>query len=315
MKVVLFCGGLGTRLRDYDENTPKPMVTIGYRPIIWHIMKYYAHFGHNDFVLCLGYKADVIKRYFLEYDEWLSNDFILSEGGQRVEVLNSDIQDWRITFADTGVSSTIGERLRRVRPYVEGEEMFLANYTDCLTDMNLQTSIEYFRECGRTAGFITVPPSVSQHYVTSDNGIVTALHDVHNTTLRVNGGYFAFRQEIFDYLREGEELVDGPFQRLIEERQLANFEYDGFWKAMDTFKDKQQFDDIYANGAGPWEIWRQASVQSPLWRGSNPPIRRGRRRRVRRGSLGAGASLAAGARSGGSRPGSADRLMTEPGSS
>jgi glucose-1-phosphate cytidylyltransferase len=258
MKVVLFCGGFGMRLRDYDENIPKPMVTIGYRPIMWHLMKYYAYFGHKDFLLCLGYKADVIKQYFLDYNECLSNDFVLAEGGERVELLNSDIQDWRITFADTGATSAIGERLRQVREYLEGEEVFLANYTDCLTDLNLQAYVEHFQERNLTAGFLTVSPNVSYHYVKTDGErLVESLTDVRRTPLRVNGGFFIFRKAIFDYLEEGEELVDGPFQRLIRERQLLGYDYDGFWKAMDTFKDKQQLDELFATGNPPWELWKE----------------------------------------------------------
>jgi glucose-1-phosphate cytidylyltransferase len=256
MKVVLFCGGLGTRLRDYDEGLPKPMVTIGYRPIMWHVMKYYAHYGHKDFLLCLGYKADVIKQYFLSYNECLSNDFILTEGGRRMELLNSDIHDWRITFADTGLNSPIGERLRQVRSHLEGEEMFLANYSDCLTDLDLNPYLEHFRTSGRVAAFVTVPPSSSFHYVQSSDGLVTALTDARNSPLRVNGGFFVFRRQIFDYIEENEELVDGPFSRLISERQLLAYPYDGFWKAMDTFKDKQQFDALLQHGAPPWEVWR-----------------------------------------------------------
>lgn len=257
MKVVLFCGGLGMRLRDYDQTLPKPMVTIGYRPIMWHLMKYYAHYGHRDFVLCLGYRADIIKEYFLNYNECLSNDFILAEGGERVELVNSDIHDWRITFADTGAASRIGERLRQVRRYVADEEIFLANYTDCVTDLDLNAFVEFFRRQNRVAGFVTVPPNVSYHYVTaSDTGLVKSLNDIRGTPLRVNGGFFIFRQEIFDYLREGEELVDGPFERLIQAEQLVAYEYDGFWKAMDTFKDKQQLDEMFAGGNPPWEVWR-----------------------------------------------------------
>ncbi len=255
MKVVLFCGGLGTRLRDYDEDIPKPMVTIGYRPIMWHLMRYYAHFGHKDFILCLGYKADVIKRYFIEYDECLSNDFIMT-GGNEVQLLNSDIHDWKITFVDTGVTSPIGERLRLVRPHVEGEEMFLANYTDCLTDMNLNTYVECFREAGCVGGMVTVPPNVSFHYVTAKDERVSSLTDVRNTEFRVNGGFFIFRQEMFDYLRPGEDLVSEPFHRLMERRELMAYQYDGFWKAMDTFKDKQQIDELFHAGKRPWEVWR-----------------------------------------------------------
>ena len=135
MKVVLFCGGQGTRLRDYSENVPKPMVPIGYRPILWHVMKYYAHFGHKDFILCLGYRADVIKDYFLNFNECVSNDFVLSAGGAKLELLNRDIQDWTITFAETGPTSNIGQRLKAVEKYVKDEPMFLANYSDGLTDM------------------------------------------------------------------------------------------------------------------------------------------------------------------------------------
>ncbi len=255
MKVVLFAGGLGTRLRDYDEKVPKPMVCIGYRPIMWHLMKYYAHYGHTEFIVCLGYKADVIKRYFLAYDECLSNNFVMAQGGKQVELLKSDIQDWRITFVDTGMSTAIGERLRRVRPFVENDEMFLANYTDCLTDMNLNCYLSHFRASQRTAAMVTVPPSSSFHYVTASKGLVTSLTDVRNTPLRVNGGFFAFRQEFFDYLGEGEELVDGPFHRLMAQEQLLAYEHDGFWRAMDTFKDKEQLEALHSAGSPPWQIW------------------------------------------------------------
>jgi len=260
VKVVLFCGGLGMRLRDYDENLPKPMVTIGYRPIMWHLMKYYASFGHKDFILCLGHKADVIKQYFLSYDECLSNDFVLEKGGEKVAILKSDIQDWRITFVDTGPHSAIGERLRRVRSHLEGEEVFLANYTDCLTNLDLSQFIDTFRKRDVVAGLLSVPPNVSLHYLESnEDGLVTDLTGVQDTPLRVNGGFFIFRQRIFDYLREAEELVDGPFSRLINERQLMAYPYDGFWKAMDTFKDKQEFDRIFLSGKPPWDMAADSS--------------------------------------------------------
>lgn len=255
MKVVLFAGGLGTRLRDYDEKVPKPMVTIGYRPIMWHLMKYYAHYGHTEFIVCLGYKADVIKRYFLAYDECLSNNFVMAQGGKQVELLKTDIQDWRITFVDTGMSTAIGERLRRVRQFVEDDEMFLANYTDCLTDMDLNCYLAHFRASQKTAAMVTVPPSVSFHYVSASNGLVTSLTDARSTQLRVNGGFFAFRREFFDYLEQGEELVDGPFHRLMSQEQLLAYEHDGFWRAMDTFKDKEQLEALHSAGSPPWQIW------------------------------------------------------------
>src|SRR5438093_10386233 len=159
MKVVLFCGGLGMRLREYSEQIPKPMVPIGYRPIILHVMKYYAHYGHKDFILCLGHKSDTFKSYFLNYNECLSNDFILSQGGKEMRLLNSDIHDWRITFVDTGTSSNIGQRLKAVEKYPQGEEVFLANYTDGLSDVPLPNYIDYFLERGKAASFLDVRPS------------------------------------------------------------------------------------------------------------------------------------------------------------
>src|SRR4051794_34326163 len=130
MKVVLFCGGQGMRIRDYSDQIPKPLVDVGSRPILWHLMKYYSHFGHQDFILCLGHGADKIKQFFLNYQEWVTNDFVLSRGGKQIDMHSTDIDDWTITFVDTGYDSNVGERLRRVRQYVEGEEMFLANYAD-----------------------------------------------------------------------------------------------------------------------------------------------------------------------------------------
>ena len=145
MKVVLFCGGMGMRLRDYSDQIPKPLVEVGQRPILWHLMKYYAHFGHKDFILCLGHGASKIKDYFLQYNECSTNDFVLSEGGRTVELLNTDIHDWTITFVDTGRNSSIGERLRRVRPYLGDDEMFLANYADGLSDLDLDALHQVIR--------------------------------------------------------------------------------------------------------------------------------------------------------------------------
>jgi len=257
MKVVLFCGGLGMRLRDGPEGgVPKPMVTIGYRPILWHVMKYYAHHGHKDFILCLGYKADVVKRYFLEYDECLSNDFVLSTGGKRVQLLHSDVQDWTITFADTGLNSNIGERLKAVERYLAGEETFLANYSDGVTDLPLDAYLRHFDQHGKIASFVGVRPNVNYHVIRSErDGTVTDIQDMNQSDFRINGGFFAFRREIFRYLGAGQELVHEPFRRLIGEKQLVTYPYDGFWMCMDTFKDKQRFDDLYASGRAPWEVW------------------------------------------------------------
>lgn len=259
MKVVLFCGGQGTRLRDYSETIPKPMVTVGYRPILWHVMKYYAHHGHKDFVLCLGHKADVIKKFFLNYDEAISNDFVITRGGREVRLLNSDIEDWTITFVDTGISSNIGERLLAVREHVTDEEMFLANYSDGVTDLPLSNHIDAFHQSDKVASLLAVKPNESFYMVSlSDNGVVTDIGPIRESSTWLNGGYFIFRQKIFDYVRPGEELALKPFKRLIAEGRLMAYPYTGFWEAMDTFKDKQRLERLFASGEAPWELWNRA---------------------------------------------------------
>ncbi len=256
MKVVLFSGGLGLRVREYPDVAPKPMIPIGVRPILWHIMRYYAHFGHRDFVLCLGYRADVVKSYFLNYSEAMSNDFVMSDGGRSLELLQTDIQDWRIHFADTGLHTVVGQRLRAVRRYVDGEEMFLANYGDTLTDAPLPDLIEAFSRTDNVAAFLAVRPTYSFHLVESTpDGTVQAINHVREAETRINGGYFIFRREIFDYIREGEEMVEEPFRRLIAERKLMAFRHDGFWAPMDTLKDKQDLDELYEGGSAPWAVW------------------------------------------------------------
>lgn len=263
MKVVLFCGGQGLRMRDAG-NLPKPMVPIGLRPLLWHVMKYYAHFGHKDFILCLGHQADCVKKYFREYDECLSNDFVLSDGGKTLELLGSDIHDWRITFADTGADANVGQRLRAVRKHLEGESEFLVNYSDGLTDLPLPQQIDHFRQQGKLASFLCVRPNLSYHVVRTQPGssLVEDIYPINNGDLRVNGGYFVFRSEIFEYIGEGEELVEEPFRRLLREQQLIGYPYDGFWASMDTFKDKQQLERLYAcAGGAPWEIWKRGAQQ------------------------------------------------------
>ncbi len=264
MKVVLFCGGLGMRLREYSEAIPKPMVTIGYRPILWHVMRYYAHFGHKDFILCLGWRGDVIKDYFLNYNECMSNDFVLSGGGHSIKLLGSDIHDWRITFVDTGTGANVGARLKAVQPYVAGEECFLANYADGLTDLHLPDLIEFARDRRSVATFMSIRPSQSFHSVkVGEDGRVEAIEAAGESGIWINGGYFVLRQEIFDYLHEGEELVGRPLRRLIGEGRLAAMKYQGFWGCMDTYKEKQSLDDMYARGESPWEVWKNSPGAVP----------------------------------------------------
>ena len=257
MKVVLFCGGLGMRLRDHAENIPKPLVRVGNMPILWHVMKYYAHFGHTDFILCLGYQAEAIKHYFLNYSECTSNDFVLSNGGKNIELLNSDIQNWRIHFVNTGARSNIAQRLKLVQKFLKGEEEFLANYADGLTDLPLPDVIDYFHRKGKIGTLVNVRPNLSYHFVSVKNGgTVTAIKDIQGSNIRINGGYYVFKKEIFDYLDDESDLVEKPFQRLIGDGELTTYRYDGFWAAMDTFKDKQLLDDMYAAGNVPWQVWK-----------------------------------------------------------
>ena len=256
MKVVLFCGGFGMRMREYSEAVPKPMVPIGYRPILWHVMKFYAHYGHKDFILCLGYKADVIKQYFRNYDECVSNDFVLSGGGKDVELLSSDIHDWRITFVDTGLTSNIGMRLKNVEKHVQDEEVFLANYTDGLSDVNLDEIEQTFLQTKKVACFVSVKPRASFHMISvGPDGVVKGIEHIANSGARINGGFFIFRREVFTYIEYGEELVEQPFHRLITEGQLLSHAHNGFWACMDTFKERQELEDLYSRGNAPWTVW------------------------------------------------------------
>jgi glucose-1-phosphate cytidylyltransferase len=240
------------------------MVPIGYRPVLWHVMKYYAHFGHKDFVLCLGYKADVVKQYFLDYNEALSNDFVLNGNGHderhgnHVELLSSDIHDWRITFADTGLHANVGQRLKAAQRYLDGEDVFLANYGDVLTDAPLPELIDDFLRQDKVAAFISVRPTYTFHVVSArDDGVVERIDDVRVSDIWINGGYMILRKEIFDYIGEGEELVQEPFQRIIKQDLLLAYRYEGFWAPMDTLKDEQDLEAQYEAGNPAWAVWQR----------------------------------------------------------
>lgn len=258
MKVVLFCGGFGTRLRENSETIPKPLVGVGARPIIWHLMRYYAHYGHKEFILALGYQGQMIREYFLEYSECLSNDFTLSSSGKKIQLHGSDIQDWRITFVDTGLHANVGQRLLCVRKYLDSGEMFLANYADGLSDLPLDAMVAEVKRKGWIASFAAVRSLQSFHLVQSgEDGLVTSIGPMNNDSYAINGGFFVFRPEIFDYMREGEELVEQPFQRLIKAKLLGAHRHKGFWQSMDTFKDKITLDRMEARGECPWMVWKE----------------------------------------------------------
>ena len=257
MKVVLFCGGLGTRLREHSDTIPKPLVPVGYRPIIWHLMRYYAHFGHKDFILCLGYRGDLIREFFLNYRDCMSSNFTLSLADQKIELHDDEVHDWRITFVDTGLHANLGQRLSRVRHLVQDEPMFLANYSDGLSDLNLDQSVSDFQSSDAAVSFLAVRPAQSFHTVSiGDDGLVQRIESMNKADVWVNGGFFCLRPQVFDAMREGEELVEQPFRRLLEQRKLRARKHEGFWAAMDTFKDKITLDRMEAQGHCPWMVWR-----------------------------------------------------------
>ena len=259
MKVVLFCGGLGTRLRDHSESVPKPLVQIGTRPIIWNIMKYYAHFGYKDFILCLGYRGAAIKEYFLNYNECISNDFVLRDGGTDLELMSSDIQDWTITFVDTGLGSNIGQRLLRVKEHLKSEPYFLANYTDGLSDVRMDLMVDKLTQSGKTAMFVGVRPNATFHIIESGvSGSVRSIKKISSGDYRANGGFFVFKNDIFDYINEGEELIEEPFHRLIAKDQLLTHLHDGFWACMDTVSEFNYLQEIEAQGNAPWHVWNNS---------------------------------------------------------
>jgi len=258
MKVVLFCGGLGMRIRDYSEHIPKPMIPVGSQPLVWHIMQYYSDYGHQDFILCLGYKANVIKDYFLNYKQTAYSDCIISDFGKKVEILGQLPPDWRVSLVDTGVWRNIGERLLAVRHLVADEEIFLANYSDGLTDAPLADMIDRFKKSNKIGCFIAIHPPISFHLAEFDEqGRLLRLRSSQQADIWINGGYFIFRNEIFDFIKQGEELVLEPFERLIAGGHMMVYRYEGFWRAMDTLRDRQVLEEMAERGDTPWRVRSQ----------------------------------------------------------
>ena len=258
MKVVLFCGGLGMRMRSGPESLPKPMMPIGSRPVLWHVMRYYAHFGHTEFILALGFGAQSVKDYFLHYEETASNDFVLTKGGANLVLLDSDISDWTITFIDTGMDTPIGERLRRVRPYLEDDEVFLANYGDVLTDAPMNEIIDGFLPTTAVGSLLAVRPQDSFHVVAiGADCLVSKFEPVADKSFRINGGYFVLRQEIFDYMGPDQDLVMDACVNAAAHGRMRAVEYDGFWAPMDTLKERSILEEMYRHGECPWALWRE----------------------------------------------------------
>ncbi|MEP6892718.1 MAG: glucose-1-phosphate cytidylyltransferase [Gaiellaceae bacterium] len=266
MKVVIFCGGLGVRMGEETQRIPKPMARIGNRPILWHIMRYYADWGHTEFILCLGYKGDSIKEYFLTHNEALTSDFVLEGGGPdaRIELLTQDSVDWRITFVDTRLSATIGERLKAVEPFIGEDNVFLATYGDGLTDAPLPKVIDAFRERNKLAMFLSVVPQFDAHLVSAEpDGTVTRIEHLSAFDVRMNGGFFVFEREILDWIRPGDELVEETFARLLPNGEVVAYRYDGFFRPMDTIKDRQNLEALHESGNAPWIVTRRPASGAP----------------------------------------------------
>jgi glucose-1-phosphate cytidylyltransferase len=228
-------------------------------------MRYYAHYGHTDFVLCLGYGASAVKDFFLNYDETRSNDFVLEKGAREVTLFRTDISDWRVTFVDTGLHSPIGERLRRVRRFVEGEPMFLANYSDVLTNAPLPDMIRRFEATDAVASLLAVPPRSSHHAVDiGEDGIITQVTPMRDLRHWENGGYFLLRPEIFDELNEDEDLVEDAIVRLVRRGRVLAYPYKGYFSPADTVKERAELDEMYNRANCPWMIWDLERSDGPV---------------------------------------------------
>lgn len=260
MKVVILCGGYGTRIRDVSDNIPKPMITIGSFPILWHIMKYYAYWGHREFVLCLGYKGHVIKEFFLNY-EANTNDFTITLGNNKsVEYHNEHTEsNWKITLAETGLNSMTGARVKRVKKYLNGEDNFMLTYGDGVGNVDLEKLLQFHLSHKKIITITGVrPPGRFGELVNDSNGIVKEFNEKPQTSEgRISGGFFVCRKEIFDYLNNREDLVleQEPMRKLVSERQMVVYEHDGFWQPMDTYRDYVFLNELYEKGKAPWMIW------------------------------------------------------------
>jgi glucose-1-phosphate cytidylyltransferase len=257
MKVVIFCGGLGTRLREETEFRPKPMVPVGERPILWHIMKTYAHFGHKDFILCLGYKGDVIKEYFRNY-HWNTSDVTLRLGARpHIKYHNQhDEEDWSVTLVDTGQATMTGGRLKRVLRFIE-DDTFLLTYGDGVISSDINASIEFHKAHGKTVTITAVQPAGRFGDLELDGPKVVAFREkAEKQSAFINGGFFVMNKKVGDYLTDDTCVLEQePLNRLAKEGQIAAYVHDGFWQCMDTYREQQLLTHMWNSGNAPWKVW------------------------------------------------------------
>jgi len=256
MKAVILCGGLGTRLREETEFRPKPMVPVGGMPILWHIMKTYSHYGVKDFVLCLGYKGEMIKQFFLD-QELAGKDFTINlKTGKKTVGSGSGIEDWNVTLADTGPSTMTGGRIKRIQKYVPDDEFFLT-YGDGVADVDMNALLAHHRKVGRI-GTLTGVKLPSRFGVMKTKGdLITEFVEKPVMDDCINGGFFAFKKDLFDYLTEDEACVleTKPLSTLARKGELAIRKHDGFWHCMDTYRDFTELNKLWDSGKAPWKVW------------------------------------------------------------
>ncbi len=260
MKTVILCGGYGTRIRDVADDIPKPMIPVGGLPILWHIMKYYASYGHKEFVLCLGYKSQAIKDFFLNYEAHIK-DFTVDLGGKFPIQFHTDHSesDWRVTLAETGLKAMTGARIRRIRKYVGADDSFFLTYGDGVGNIDIERLLAFHNSHGKALTVTGVrPPGRFGELLNDANGAVTEFNEKPQAVGgRISGGFFICRRSIFDYLDEREDLVfeKEPMTKLVQDRQLMMYEHDGFWQPMDTHREYQLLNELYDSRHAPWVKW------------------------------------------------------------
>ena len=258
-KVVILCGGLGTRLREETEFRPKPMIEIGGKPILWHIMKTYDHYGFKDFILCLGYKGEVIKEYFYNY-EALNDDFTIKIGRRRNIKIhdNHRKENWRVTLVNTGDKALKGARLKHIEKFVDTNE-FMVTYGDGVADINIKTLLHFHRKHGKLATMTGVNPVLLRfgELKIKGNRITKFSEKPRGSQRLINGGFFVFNKKFFDYLSEDDDcdLEIGPLNKLVKEKQLMVYKNKGFWACMDTVRDMDYLNDLWNKGKAEWKVW------------------------------------------------------------
>lgn len=258
MKVVILCGGFGTRIRDVADNIPKPMIPVGGYPILWHIMKYYSLFGHNEFILCLGHQGNVIKEFFLNY-EVNTSDFTLNLGDKTSIRFHNQIdeKDWKITFAETGEKAMTGARIKKIKKYIGDDQTFMLTYGDGLSDVNINQLIAYHHNHARILTLTGVRPAGRFGEIhCTDEGVISEFNEKPQTVEgRINGGYFVCNRGLFDYLTDNDDLVfeKEPMIKLVKDKQLMQFNHNGFWQPMDTYREYVLLNSLYENNNAPWE--------------------------------------------------------------